>query len=57
VVIIEARVFLPIPEKVNIVETAAGKKIVVNSARIHVAKQHAIDNAFPYIERHAQCLR
>jgi|SRR5690554_1932367 uncharacterized protein YbcI len=48
VVIIRGEGFLTDPEK-YIVETAAGKD-VVNSARIHVAKQHAIDNV-PYIER------
>ncbi|NLY11274.1 MAG: DUF2294 domain-containing protein [Firmicutes bacterium] len=42
ILIIRGQGFLTDPEK-YIVETAAGKD-VVNSARMHVAKQHAYDN-------------
>lgn len=46
--IIQGERFLTEPEK-YIVETTAGKD-VVNNARMHVAKQHAIDNV-PYFEQ------
>ncbi|MEA4924040.1 MAG: DUF2294 domain-containing protein [Syntrophomonadaceae bacterium] len=45
--IIQGERFLTEPEK-YIVETTAGKD-VVNNARMHVARQHAIDNV-PYFE-------
>ena len=45
--IIQGERFLTEPEK-YIVTTTAGKD-VVNSARLHVARQHAIDNV-PYFE-------
>jgi uncharacterized protein YbcI len=45
--IIQGEGFLTEPEK-YIVKTTAGKD-VVNNARMHVAKQHAIDNV-PYFE-------
>jgi len=45
--VIQGERFLTEPEK-YIVTTTAGKE-VVNSARMHVARQHAIDNV-PYFE-------
>jgi uncharacterized protein YbcI len=48
VLIIRGEGFLTEPEKF-IVETAEGNK-VVNQSRMHVARQHSIDN-MPYIEK------